>query len=154
MRNLLASIFIALGFDSYAKKFYSKPNKNNSMNVSILKRPILKWILIIGIIVFIMDQCFKNNAKDNALSSDKDKIERNFSKFDGSFTKFKNFIKENLKDPSSFEHVETRYNDNKDGTVTVLMKYRAKNSFGAIVTEIAKCTLDVNSGNFSNVVTE
>ena len=103
-----------------------------------------------------MDQCFKSNKQqsDYEANDPKGRIERHFSKYDGSYTKFRNYIKDNLNDPSSFEHVETRYTDNKDGTVNVIMKYRGKNAFGGIITKYAKCTLNTSTGDFSDVVTE
>lgn len=51
------------------------------------------------------------------------------SAWDGSCPKLVNALKENLKDPESFEHIET-YIKYGDKYVTVVMKYRAKNSFG------------------------
>lgn len=36
-----------------------------------------------------------------------------------------------MKDPDSFEHVETKYSNNPDGTHNVMMTYRAKNWFWA-----------------------
>jgi|SRR5690606_9981334 len=137
---------------------------NISKNIKPIKKDVFFYInkvisstifktVIIGVVIFcLMDQCFKENAKEAA--NPENKIERHFSKFDGSYIKFREYIKSNLKNPSSFEHVETRYKDNNDGTVTVWMKYRAKNSFNAVVTEIAKCTLNINTGDFSEVVTE
>ncbi|MGJ1420452.1 hypothetical protein ACR79T_12565 [Sphingobacterium spiritivorum] len=111
-----------------------------------------KWLKFgIGtvIIIFILDQCFKKTP-----DAPKNKIENQLSNFDGSLIKFREYIKNNLNDPSSFEHVETRYKDNGDGTASVYMKYRGKNAFNATLTKIAKCTLNVSTGNFYDVVTE
>ncbi|WP_434438390.1 hypothetical protein [Sphingobacterium faecium] len=126
------------------------------MNKNHKYYPLIKWVVIILVIVFIMDQCFKSNKKQSDLEANdpKAKIEKHFSNYDGSYTKFRNYIKDNLNDPSSFEHVETRYTDNKDGTVNVIMKYRGKNPFGGIITKYAKCTLNTSTGDFSDVVTE
>lgn len=126
------------------------------MNKNHKYYPLIKWVVIILVIVFIMDQCFKSNKKQSDLEANdpKAKIEKHFSNYDGSYTKFRNYIKDNLNDPSSFEHVETRYTDNKDGTVNVIMKYRGKNAFGGIITKYAKCTLNTSTGDFSDVVTE
>lgn len=51
------------------------------------------------------------------------------SSWDGSCPKLVRVLKDNLKDPESFEHMET-YVKYGDDYVTVVMKYRAKNSFG------------------------
>lgn len=55
-----------------------------------------------------------------------------FSSWDGSHVKLKQLIRENLNDPDSFEHVETKYRLQKDYAV-VTMKFRGSNAFGAIV---------------------
>ena len=111
---------------------------------------LLKLVAIFVSIVFIVNTCSDQDSSTNSTN----KIDSHFSKFDGSFIKFREYIKENLNDPSSFEHVETRFTDHEDGTATVWMKYRGKNSFNATITKIAKCTLNTITGDFSNVITE
>ena len=57
------------------------------------------------------------------------------SSWDGSFRPVVNFAKENMKDPSSFEHVRSElflYNDSED-MVLIEMTYRGENSFGGKV---------------------
>lgn len=154
MKELLANLLMNLGFEKYAKKLYDNSVPMRKAKNRFFNSSVLKWILIFGVIIFFMDQCFKNNAKESALRNDPNNIERHFSQYDGSYTKFKNYIKENLKDPSSFEHVETVFTNNNDGTATVIMKYRGRNSFGAITTEIVKCTLNIATGDFSGVIFE
>lgn len=53
------------------------------------------------------------------------------SSYDGSCTKLRVEFKHHLKDPSSFEHIETHF-QKKEDYVLVVMSYRAKNSFGAL----------------------
>ena len=65
-------------------------------------------------------------AKTKAQAERRVKIEKQFSAWDGSHITFSRAIKDNLNDPSSFEHVETRYED-KGTYILVSMKYRAKN---------------------------
>jgi len=60
------------------------------------------------------------------ISSDSD-----FSPLDGSHAASVKTIKRSMKDPSSFEHVETRFNNN-----TVFTKFRGTNSSGATATNI------------------
>jgi hypothetical protein len=69
------------------------------------------------------------------------KLAGQFSGFDGSHRNVEAFIKSQLKDPSSYEHVETRYTVNTN-TITVYTKYRARNSFNAVVTETRIATVD------------
>jgi len=55
------------------------------------------------------------------------------SAWDGSHSEFKNAVKDRMRDPKSFEHVETRVTPVSDaGTHTIIMKYRAKNGFGGM----------------------
>ncbi len=65
------------------------------------------------------------------------------SSWDGSCTKLVRAFKPHLKDPDSFEHIDTGFR-RYDDYVLVVMKYRAKNSFGAfnIGTVTAKVDYD------------
>lgn len=71
------------------------------------------------------------------------KIEKQFSSWDGSHTTLEKYIKENMNDPGSYEHVETRYKDNDDH-ILVFTTFRAKNGFGGVVkqTMSARATID------------
>ena len=86
-----------------------------------------------GIVVFILATAEPTTEE---LLSPKDArralIEQNFSEWDGSHTNLVNEIKTTLHDPGSFEHVKTRYVD-KSREIVVVMSYRAKNAFGALV---------------------
>lgn len=77
----------------------------------------------------------------NKISSES--FQKYLSDWDGSFPPLKDYIKENINDPSSFEHVQTGYIV-RDGWVEVKTIYRAKNGFGALVKEavIAKASND------------
>lgn len=74
------------------------------------------------------------------------KIQKQFS-WDGSHYAFKRYIKKNLKDPKSFDHIETKSYKRSDGDILVIMKYRAKNSFGGYTIETSSGIFDVE-GNF------
>jgi hypothetical protein len=63
------------------------------------------------------------------------------SSWDGSHRRLVEWTKENLNDPGSFEHDETRIAPvTADGTHTIYMQYRARNGFGGMVrgTTVAK----------------
>lgn len=70
---------------------------------------------------------------------------------------FKDYLKENLKDAKSYEEVNysSSYNNSK-GCYDVTIKYRAKNSFGALVLEQAsgEVYFSGNSVSIRNVRTE
>lgn len=72
-----------------------------------------------------------------------DKISKSFSAWDGSHYELSRWVKKRLKDPDSYEHIESRYNDKGDHLV-VSLQYRAKNSFGGYSLEYvtAKVALD------------
>lgn len=72
-----------------------------------------------------------------------EKIKLAFSPWDGSHRQLEKYVKNNLKDPESYEHIETRYGV-KDDIVTVVMKYRAKNSFGGFVVNQAIATAKID----------
>jgi hypothetical protein len=55
------------------------------------------------------------------------------SAWDGSYGDLEDYVKERLRDPESFEDIETRISPVSDtGTHTVIMKYRARNGFGGM----------------------
>ena len=70
-------------------------------------------------------------------------IQGQFSGYDGSHRKVEAAIKARLKDPSSYEHVNTKYIVDPE-TITVYTTYRARNSFNALTTSIAIATVDGN----------
>lgn len=67
-----------------------------------------------------------------AISTKQEKINRQFSAWDGSHRDLVRRTKAAMHDPSSFEHISTRHVE-KDGYLMVVMEYRGKNGFGAIV---------------------
>ncbi|MDB5252849.1 MAG: VHMLp45 [Flaviaesturariibacter sp.] len=70
-------------------------------------------------------------------------IEGGFSSWDGSHKQLEKYIKDNLNDPGSYEHIKTRYWDQDDHLV-VSTEYTAKNAYGGRVRGFvkAKCALD------------
>ena len=53
--------------------------------------------------------------------------------FNGSHRGVVNFVEERLRDPDSFDHVETRITPiDENGQHTLMMQYRAANGFGGI----------------------
>jgi zinc-ribbon domain len=56
-------------------------------------------------------------------------VSKGFSAWDGSHIELEQWVKQSLKDPGSYEHIETRYSD-EGGHIALIMRYRAKNGFG------------------------
>jgi len=79
-------------------------------------------------------------------------IEKQFSKWDGSHHKLERVVKKAMHDPSSYDHAETRYGDNGDGTLTVIMKYRGKNAFGGLVLTSTTAKTDINTGTVLAII--
>lgn len=93
---------------------------------------------------------YDSSTSVNSYTKSKADIESLFSSWDGSLPSLKNYIKENLQNPDSFEHVETSFRDDGDG-LTVKMKYRGENGFGAIRTQTAIVKTDYE-GNILNLI--
>jgi hypothetical protein len=90
-------------------------------------------------------------AQAAANAARKTNMESEFSAWDGSFKPLVKYIKENMNDPDSFAHVETKYFDHKD-SMDVLMKYRGKNAFGGVVTNWVRATCNLDkAGNVLDV---
>lgn len=85
--------------------------------------------VVIFVILFLWAAESANPRRDTYTKSWKD----NFSSWDGSHRNFVKEYKSKMHDPSSFEHVETKYIDNADGTLTIIMTCRGKNAFGGKV---------------------
>ena len=75
-------------------------------------------------------------AKQQALKDREASIKKQFSGWDGSHILFTPMIKSMMKNPDSYEHVETRWWTQKD-YIYVETTYRGTNSFGAIVPTIS-----------------
>lgn len=74
------------------------------------------------------------------------KIRTGFSGWDGSHRDFVMAIKKSMNDPDSFEHVETVYRDNQNGTLRVVMTFRGNNMFGAKILSETIALSDIETG--------
>ena len=83
----------------------------------------------------------------------KEKIERQFSSWDGSHRPTEKIIKEAMHNPASYEHVRTRYEIQHDGNIIVRTTYRGTNAFNAIVINWATLEYDID-GNLIRVIDE
>lgn len=76
------------------------------------------------------------------------KLEKQFSAWDGSHPKVEQLVKASMKNPSSYEHVETRYVDLDPG-MRVITTVRGTNSFGGVVPSIFVAVIDDNGNVLS-----
>jgi hypothetical protein len=123
----------------------------------VVKKPIYKrkWFLITVGIIVVIGLLPKGNSVDkggetkktmtkedslNVIKQDsikklkerKEYVEKYFSKWSGSHRGVEKYIKDNMNDPDSYEHVKTTYLESPEYLV-VTTKYRGKNKFGGLV---------------------
>jgi len=80
----------------------------------------------------------------------KEEIEKQFSGWDGSHFELTEYIKDNMNNPKSYEHVETVYVDNDDFLI-VATKFRGENAFGGTVINTVRAKVDLN-GNILEIL--
>jgi len=145
--------FFERGFVETIKSEYNK-EKNK-------KTKLRDYVILIVFVLVAVAMCSGPDSDEPPVVKTKDQIEndiieKQFSAWDGSHTKLYLLVKNNLKDPDSLEHINTRYikHRDKDGNfnniITVNMSYRAKNSFGGYVVEQISADYDVN-GNLIKI---
>ncbi|MBU0518798.1 hypothetical protein KKA00_05960 [bacterium] len=78
------------------------------------------------------------------------RIESQFSQWDGSHRNLVKLIKESMNDAKSFEHVETSYWDMGEYLI-VKTTFRGKNAFGGVVKNWVKAKVDLD-GNILEVL--
>lgn len=77
------------------------------------------------------------------------------SGWDGSLIGLKDAVKENLRNPKSFEHIETVRSPVDDkGTFGVIMSYRAENGFGGMNVEAIGVEVEAKTCDFRQVSEE
>ncbi|RCS28239.1 hypothetical protein DUT90_01265 [Polaribacter sp. WD7] len=82
----------------------------------------------------------------------KENIEKQFSAWDGSHPKLSRMIKENCRNPDSYEHIETRFRDDGN-SIFVITKYRAENGFGGMTIGSVSARVDFD-GNVLEIVSQ
>lgn len=80
----------------------------------------------------------------------KEAIEKQFSAWDGSHPQLSRLIKENCRNPDSYEHIETKYRDDGN-SIFVITKYRAENGFGGMSIGTVSARVDFD-GNVIEIV--
>lgn len=94
--------------------------------------------------MFPANQKYKDKVKHYQAKADRQAlINKQFSAWDGSHRQLERYIKKNLKNPDSYEHVETRYFDQGDHII-IKTKYRATNSFNALILETASARASID----------
>ncbi|MGH1462737.1 MAG: hypothetical protein ACRBB6_11930 [Neptuniibacter sp.] len=78
-----------------------------------------------------------------AAAARKERIEKQFSAWDGSHYNLERIIKKAMNDPDSYEHDETVYWDRGDHLI-VRTTYRGKNAFGGVVRNFVKAKVSLD----------
>lgn len=74
----------------------------------------------------------KEQERAAVTASRRQRIEQQFSGWDGSHRRLERYIKSRMNDPDSYQHVSTRFVDNSD-SLLVTTTFRGKNAFGGMV---------------------
>jgi hypothetical protein len=85
----------------------------------------------------------KRQKRARIAAARKEKIESQFSAWNGAHRNLESLIKQSMNDPDSFKHVETVYWDKGDHLI-VQTTFRGRNAFGGMVknTVLAKVSLE------------
>lgn len=106
--------------------------------------PTLAFFAFIGYCYNQCERAGRTVEEDVRPARPRSILDGQFSGWDGSHYNVKEYVKDRMHNPSSFEHVETRYEVRNDSTeLWVQMTYRGTNAFGGVVTNriLAKCTI-------------
>ncbi|MDA0998166.1 MAG: hypothetical protein O2944_08175 [Proteobacteria bacterium] len=123
----------ALKIQAKIEALHQKKRRNKSLFNSAM---LLFVVLVIG----AMCSQFSSNRSKQETAAEKaqkenEQVEKKrkgfhfLSAWDGSHKTVVNLVKKNLRDPESFEHVETKISPVKNGEHVLFMKYRARNGF-------------------------
>ena len=105
----------------------------------------VKLFLSVAVLGFFLFMATGSDDSSESSSSNHEAVYN--SSWDGSVRQVERYLKNNLKDPDSYESIEwSNVVKQDDGSFIVRHKYRAKNSFGGYVVEEKYFTLD-SSGN-------
>ncbi|GAB4042568.1 hypothetical protein GCM10028810_01870 [Spirosoma litoris] len=102
-------------------------------------------ILMIIVVIVIGVNSFLEAPKDKKQIR-REHVESLFSAYDGSHAQLEKAIKSEMKNPDSYEHVETRFRDDST-TIYVITTFRGTNSFGGIVPQKAEATINAKDGH-------
>ena len=131
--------------------------ENKKINVVAIK--IFKFCMITSLILLpiaMIGSC--GNKKEEvkkveviktAAEIRQENIQKLFGAWDGSNINLVVYVKNNMNDPKSFEHVETLCKD-QGNNIMVSMEFRGKNGFGGVVKNKVVALLDIN-GNILEV---
>ena len=107
---------------------------------------LLFWVIVGSLIIKMAEPYEPRPSRPKKELTRAEKISGQFSDHDGRHFVLARVVKANLKDPSSFEHLETSFKES-GAYLTVSMVYRARNSFGALVIGYISAKVSIKKGN-------
>jgi|GEM_PF-4152652 len=124
------------------------------------------WILaIIGVLVAVIaivaDQAKHATATKGTAANDStpraktrdERIQEQFSSWDGSHRGLEKAIKQSMDDPDSYKHVKTWLLADQGDFLVVTTEFRGKNAFGGVVTNEVTAKVDLD-GNVRSIVSD
>lgn len=133
---------------AYYSKFYSCIGEHLfSKSETLLLEEISQW-------------CERDTKREDYNSMNyvnKASFEPYFSKWDGSYTPFVEYIKSMMNDSNSFEHVKTMHHfvsNTNNPYMQIKCRFKGKNAFGGVVTETWVAKIDDKTKNIYDVSQE
>lgn len=130
--------------------------KNETLDATILPNEALNQVLLANmreqsdLRTEYLDEAEERREQDR-IAAREEKIEDQFSAWDGSHRKLEKYIKENMHDPDSYEHVETRYSDRGD-YLYVITTFRGNNAFGGKVKNSVSARVSLDNGDILEIL--
>ncbi len=111
---------------------------------------------IFGLTCAVCLDATRDTAQEEPADPTQEKIDAQFSAWDGSHRILVAAVEKTLHDPGSFEHLETRTmkGANYPETFIVSMQYTATNAFGGRVRNTVVCEVDVETGAIMQVLSD
>lgn len=138
--------------DAKANKLLREIGLDSDQEPDVQNETATRWALVDGLDVTVLTtndefsySVKQLNEKEIKAAERQRKIAAIFDAWSGEVPALRESIKKSMNDPSSYDHVETRYDDSGDGnTFPVECAFRGKNAFGGVVLNKVRATVDLD----------
>ena len=130
----------------------SKVKRQNKYAVAVIKT-LAKYgyaIKNVSIVIIVAGVFYLIRDVPTPELSREQKIERQFSGWDGSHETLTEKVKARMNDADSFEHIATTYTEEEDHLL-VKMRFRGKNAFGGKIINTVNAKVDMD-GNVIEII--
>jgi hypothetical protein len=126
------------------------------MNKEVSKEPpkIIKKLLlffIVPVFIFIIVIAILPGDDNTPDEIKQMQIENQFSGFDSYHIQLVNYVKQNMNDPNSFEHIDTKHWELNDYLI-VQMTFTGQNVLGGVVKQNIKAKCNIDNGNIIEIL--